>query len=98
MRLEFHPAAAEELATVATTYEDLAEGLGHAFRVEFARVAALICDNSAIGAPLDPIHRRFPLTRFPFAMIYRSDPDAVRIVAVAHRRRRPGYWQGRTFP
>ena len=97
MRPEFHPAAAEELASVAVAYERHAEGLGGDFRAEVQRVATLLCDTPTIGEPLDSIHRRFPLTRFPFALIYRADPDALRIIAVAHRRRRPGYWHGRTF-
>jgi plasmid stabilization system protein ParE len=39
--------------------------------------------------------RRFILRRFPFSVIYLDDPDLVTIVAVAHSKRRPGYWKGR---
>jgi len=39
--------------------------------------------------------RRFVLQRFPFSVIYLDDPDVVRIVAVAHAKRQPGYWRQR---
>ena len=39
--------------------------------------------------------RRFLLWRFPFAVIYSEEESVVRIWAVAHGSRRPGYWSGR---
>ena len=39
--------------------------------------------------------RRIFLKKFPFAVIYRELPDVVQILAVAHVRRRPGYWKKR---
>ncbi len=39
--------------------------------------------------------RRFVLHRFPFSVVYLDDPDMVNIVAVAHHKRKPGYWKQR---
>lgn len=40
--------------------------------------------------------REYPLTRgFPYSIIYLDDPDAIRIVAFAHHKRRRGYWKSR---
>ena len=39
--------------------------------------------------------RRFVLQRFPFSVIYLDDPDMVRVVAVAHAKRKPAYWKRR---
>jgi plasmid stabilization system protein ParE len=39
--------------------------------------------------------RRFVLYRFPFSIVYLDDPDVVTIIAVAHGKRRPGYWKDR---
>jgi plasmid stabilization system protein ParE len=40
--------------------------------------------------------RRFVLPRFPYSLIYRHlGADEVRILAVAHQKRRPRYWTGR---
>ena len=47
--------------------------------------------------PDDPRYRRAVVDVFPFVVLYRIDEKrhAVIIVAVAHTRRRPGYWRGR---
>jgi plasmid stabilization system protein ParE len=39
--------------------------------------------------------RRYLLHHFPFSIIYLDDPDGVTFVAVAHNKRRPGYWRER---
>jgi plasmid stabilization system protein ParE len=39
--------------------------------------------------------RRYLYHRFPFQLIYRVASDRIEIVAVAHGRRRPGYWKTR---
>ena len=39
--------------------------------------------------------RRFVLDRFPFSIVYLDSPDEVNIVAVAHTKRKPGYWKQR---
>jgi plasmid stabilization system protein ParE len=39
--------------------------------------------------------RKFVLQRFPFNIFYRSDAMEILIVAVAHQKRRPGYWSDR---
>ena len=39
--------------------------------------------------------RRYLLRRFPFFVVFRESEESVQIVAVAHARRRPGYWIGR---
>ena len=56
--------------------------------------------DSISGAPLRwPMYlygtRRFVLHRFPFSIIYLDDPDVLSIVAVAHNKRKPGYWKQR---
>ena len=38
--------------------------------------------------------QRFVLHRFPFSIIYLDD-DVLSIVAVAHSKRKPGYWKAR---
>jgi hypothetical protein len=35
-------------------------------------------------------------TRFPLALVYRIAPgDSLRVLAVAHDKRKPGYWRSR---
>jgi len=39
--------------------------------------------------------RTLPLHSFPYSLIYRLQANEIRIIAVAHHSRRPGYWAGR---
>jgi len=41
-----------------------------------------------------PIRRR-AVTRFPYHVIYLEMATHIRILALAHDRRKPGYWKGR---
>ena len=95
MEVEFHPEAAAEFAAASAYYEEEVPGLGDAFITELERVAELIKQHPFIGSPIDEIFRRVVLVRFPFSAIYCLEEEKLLIVAVAHQRRKPGYWRGR---
>lgn len=40
-------------------------------------------------------YRRYLLGRFPYSVVYQEKPTHIEVVAVAHHRRRPGYWARR---
>jgi plasmid stabilization system protein ParE len=91
----FHPEAEQEIAAALKMGEERGVGLGRGFLREIRRASDLLCDAPRIGEPLDDRHRRFPLRKFPFGLIYRVDGSVLRVIAVAHRRQRPGYWRTR---
>jgi hypothetical protein len=39
--------------------------------------------------------RRLIMQRFPFSVVYLDDPDMITMIAVAHSKRKPGYWKDR---
>ncbi len=41
--------------------------------------------------------RRFVMQRFPFSVVYLDDSELVTIIAVAHSKRKPGYWKDRLY-
>ena len=43
----------------------------------------------------DRPYRKKVLTRFPYVVFFRAEGNAIEIVAVAHARRRPGFWLDR---
>ncbi len=53
--------------------------------------------NPEVGTPLsaDRKTRRLLLPRFPYQIVYRIRPGEIVVVAIAHSRRRPGYWKSR---
>jgi toxin ParE1/3/4 len=95
MRLEFHPEAELELIEAAVYYEKQVSGLGERFESEIRYAIDLLLDQPQIGPLIDPDLRKFILTRFPFTLYYSVTVDVLRIEAVAHQSRRPGYWKSR---
>jgi plasmid stabilization system protein ParE len=91
----FHPEAEAELEDASLFYESRMPGLGRFFAAEVERTIALIREFPDAGSPAVLPRRRVNVTRFPYSVVYRHDPDFVVILAVAHQRRRPGYWKRR---
>lgn len=96
-RLEVHPEVYEELEAARFWYEDHAAGLGSEFLDEIDRAITTIQRSPEAWPVYSGTTRRFLVHRFPFAIIYRYDDFIIQIVAVAHQRRKPGYWKARTF-
>jgi plasmid stabilization system protein ParE len=92
VKVEFLHAAEEDLAEAAAYYDLRVSGLGREFLLEVERVAAVVLELPALGEQLDPVHRRVPLRRFPYGLVFRREGDVIRVVAVAHNRRRARYW------
>jgi len=69
--------------------------IANAFISEFDRSAKLLADFPKLGATWRGGIRRLPLRRFPYSIVYYVRESEVRILAVAHQRRRPGFWKGR---
>ncbi len=95
MKLEFHPEAERELIEAAVRYELQVPGLGERFGEEVREAADFLLEHPEIGRPVEPDLRQLVLSRFPFTLIYAVPPETIHILAIAHHRRRPGYWRSR---
>lgn len=69
--------------------------LARAFVAEFERPAALLGTRPELGAPWRGKIRRLPLRRFPYHIVYYASDGEIRILAVAHQSRKPGFWRSR---
>ena len=91
------PEAEAELVEAAEWYESRRAGLGLRLILAVDRAFEDILDapgSHALWIAGRPFRKRV-LTRFPYVVFFRSDGARVDVVAVAHARRRPGYWLGR---
>lgn len=96
MRVTFVAEAERELIEGARFYADQSGNeLGLAFIAEFERCVGLLRLQPKLGAQWRGANRRMPLRRFPYSVIYALLVDEVRILAIAHQRRKPGYWRDR---
>lgn len=91
----FHEAAETELNDAAAYYEAENPGLGLAFIDEIEAVLHAIEANPHASPRRSGRVRRRPLVQFPYSVLYSFDGTAIRILAVAHQRRRPYYWRRR---
>ena len=98
MKLRLHRAALEELEEAADWYERHGRGLGDEL-VEELDAALVTVNVSPLAWPAIGTRglRRFVLPRFPYAVIYGVRHDEIRVFAIAHQKRHPGYWTDRAF-
>lgn len=95
MNVSVSPYAEQELIDAAMFYAERADReLGLAFIAEFEHARDLLSTNPEIGVQWRAV-RRLTLRRFPFDLIYQIELQEVRVIALAHQRRRPGYWASR---
>lgn len=92
MNAEFHPAAEAEFSASAVWYDSRVQGLGARLIEEVRRTIATLCAQPFMGKPMTSNLYRHALRGFPYSLIYRVSNSKLRIIAVAHHRRRPGYW------
>ena len=95
--VQFSEPASEELAEAVRWYETRRGQLGAEFFDAVSATVSHIEANPEIGEQrsADGSTRRVLLRKFPYEIVYRVKPDMIAIVAVAHLKRRPRYWQNR---
>jgi plasmid stabilization system protein ParE len=92
----FHPLAEQELTESATYYEEQKTGLGLEYLAAVEQAVNCLMYYPEIGAKIRGSIRRLILPKFPYSLLYRVLKDEqVRILAVAHHKRRPFYWSRR---
>ena len=69
--------------------------VAEAFLNQFEHAVRLLIEFPLMGTELTRRLRSLPLRNFPYAVIYRIGTDSLIINAIAHQRRRPGYWAKR---
>lgn len=93
--VEFLAKASEELEAAASYYDKHQPGLGYQFIAEVRKTRdRMVALPNAAPEVREGIRRR-SIHRFPYHVIYRVAEEKIIVVAVAHKRRRPGFWLGR---
>jgi len=91
----FTPAARADVIAAQDWYEDQATGLGARFRTELGSTVQRITDNALQFPPAFRDVRRALLRRFPYAVLFRIDQNAITVLACFHASRDPQQWQRR---
>lgn len=97
MRLKIivQPEAEAEAQDSFSWYESEKQGLGEEFFSQFRATLEAISHNPEQYPPIKRDIRRALLVRFPFAVFYVVQGDAVKVLAVFHSSRNPNEWRKR---
>jgi len=96
MRVRLHPEARAELREARKWYFERSPLSATAFAHAVDNAVSQIVEAPTRYPMAEHGTRKFVLQRFPFNVFYRQDETEIIIVAVAHQKRRPGYWSNRT--
>jgi hypothetical protein len=97
MNLRLHRLAVEEIDHEVDYYESIYVGLGAELEDEIDAALDTIRRFPEVGAPWKhrTDRRVFVLSRFPFTLPYQLSGSEIVVLALAHTRKRPGYWSRR---
>lgn len=93
--VRFHPAAAQEVESTYDWYAARSPEAADGFREELRRAVDAVAATPQTWPRLSNRARRYVFPRYPFSLVYILRDNVIEVVAVAHGRRRPGYWRSR---
>lgn len=97
MIYSLHPEAEGDLRDAAEFYRERAgNSLSQSLLAEYEQSVHILLQHPSLGSPWRGRgRRRYLMKRFPYSLVYTVSGEEIRILAVAHHSRRPGYWRGR---
>jgi len=93
LTLDYLEQAVIEAEGAARWYAERSRTAAERFSTELDEAEAAILERPEAWPASGDGTRRYLLRRFPFSVVYRIEESRILIVAVAHARRRPGYWK-----
>ena len=92
MTYSLHRGAEQDLTEAFRFYRrEAGNGLARRFLDEFERVIKLLEEFPDIGKPTGEDRRSFPLTGFPYSVIYRHVNAEIRVLVARHQNRDPAH-------
>jgi plasmid stabilization system protein ParE len=92
---EYHSEAMQEAFKAFEWYARQDETVADRFWEELRRARRSVTSHPKSWMPYLYGTRCFLLKKFPFALVYIERDDKIIGIAVAHLKRRPGYWRKR---
>ena len=93
--VEFHPEALAEAEAALKWYAERSDRAARSLLADLEKAIETISKAPKRWPEFEPPCRRYPLVRFPFFVVYHEEARSITVIAVAHGRRRPGYWRVR---
>lgn len=90
--VSFHPGAERDVDAALRWYLDRNPLAAREFLRQVETVVSAIAESPSRWPAYRAGCRRCVLLRFPFSVIYRRHDDAIEVLAIAHAKRKAGYW------
>lgn len=90
-----HEVAEAEINKAADFYDLESPGLGSVFIDEIQKAIGKIAEFPEAAPLIRGRIRKKALIKFPYSLVYSVCQDEIKILAVAHQKKRPFYWRGR---
>ncbi|HEX7151956.1 MAG TPA: type II toxin-antitoxin system RelE/ParE family toxin [Thermoanaerobaculia bacterium] len=87
--------AEAEVDEAVTYFDEQRPGLGDRFEQELLATVKRVVERPLSGKRISANVRKAAFRTFRYNVIYAADDAELVIIAVAHHRRRPGYWHSR---
>ncbi len=97
-KVETLPEASREIEEAFEWYLERSPRAAESFLLEVDHGIEAIVEAPNQWPPFEAGTRRYLLRSFPYSIVYQSQEDQILIVAVAHHKRKPGYWRTRENP
>lgn len=94
-RIEYHPSARKEIAQAQAWYAAQSPSSSARLATFIDQAIQKIATDPERFFRIDTKHQACSVEKFPYQIIFRHEADRIYIVAVAHAKRRPGYWRRR---
>lgn len=97
LQVSFHVEAETEYLSELQYLEAELRGLGRRFQLEFQRALRRLRSFPSSGREIAPQIRIVRMRKFRYGIIYsEANEGEILILAIAHERRKPGYWMERS--
>ena len=94
--VRLRPSAKHDMREGVEWYRARDADFANRFLDEIYKILALLERFPNIGGPVygidDANVRQLPVSNFPYQVVFRREEDRTMVVAIAHERKRPGYW------
>jgi plasmid stabilization system protein ParE len=95
MRIIFRDDARAEFDDALAYYNERDPAVAAGFVLDYQKLETQLLQFPNVGALVARNGRRLIFSKYPYQLVYRVEGEEIVIYAVAHQKRRPGYWRKR---
>ena len=95
-RIVFHPEAAREIESARDWYQEKSLAAAQGFLQDLDHAVEQVAAAPLRWPSYKARTRRYVFKSYPYSLVYRVAGDLIRVLAVAHDKRRTSYWITRT--